>query len=110
MEKGLTSESPLFCDLSALDTAQRERHQANTRQLFGSVQQIEELLDGYAFTWPAEAGTILHAAEFITLERLCCPFFDFALEIKGKGGPLRLKLTGREGVKQFIQAEFGLSK
>lgn len=110
MEKSLTSESPLFCDLSALDTAQRERHQANTRQLFGSVQQIEELLDGYAFTWPAEAGTILHAAEFITLERLCCPFFDFALEIKGKGGPLRLKLTGREGVKQFIQAEFGLSK
>jgi len=110
MEKRLTSESPLVCDLSALDTAQRERHQANTRQLFGSVKQIEELPDGYAFYWSAEAGTILNAAEFITLERLCCPFFDFALEIKSKGGPLRLTLTGRKGVKQFILAELGLSK
>jgi hypothetical protein len=90
--------------------AQRERHQANTRQLFGTINQIEELPDGYAFSWPAEAGTILNAAEFISLERLCCPFFDFALEIKSEGGPLRLKLTRPEGVKQFILAELGLSK
>jgi hypothetical protein len=105
MEKRTTSESSLYCDLSALDTAQRERYQANTRQLFGSVKQIEELPDGYAFTWSAGAVTILNAAEFINLERLCCPFFDFALEINGKGGSLRLTLTGREGVKQFILIE-----
>lgn len=110
MEKSLTAESPLFCDLSALDMAQRERHQTNTQQLFGSVEQIEELPDGYAFSWPAETSTILTAAEFISLERLCCPFFDFALEISREGGPLRLKLTGREGVKQFMLAELGLSK
>lgn len=110
MEKRLTSESPLVCNLSALDTAQRERHQANTRQFFGSVKQIEELPDGYVFIWPAEASTILNAADFITLERLCCPFFDFALEIKSEDGPLRLRLTGREGVKQFILAELGLRK
>lgn len=110
MKNSLTHESPLICNLGVLDQAQRERHQANTRQLFGSVQQIEELPDGYTFYWPAEAGTILTVAEFITLERLCCPFFDFALEIKSEGGSLRLKLTGREGVKQFILAELGLSK
>lgn len=110
MEKSLTYELPLFCGLSVLDPAQRQHHQANTRQLFGSVQQIEELPDGYAFYWPAAAGTILTVAEFITMERLCCPFFDFALEIKSKGGPLRLKLTGREGVKQFMLAELGLVK
>ncbi|MCL4301005.1 MAG: hypothetical protein KJ077_35050 [Anaerolineae bacterium] len=110
MGKNLTTASPLFCDLSALDTAQRARHQANTRQLFGSVKQIEELPDGYAFYWSAEAGTILTAAEFITQERLCCPFLDFALEINSEGGPLRLTLTGREGVKQFMLAELGLSK
>jgi hypothetical protein len=110
MGKNLTTASLLFCDLSALDTTQREHHQANTRQLFGSVKQIEELPNGYAFSWPAEADTILKAAEFITLERLCCPFFDFALEIKREDGPLRLTLTGREGVKQFMLDELGLSK
>ncbi len=110
MKKSLTHESPLFCDLSALDRAQREHHQANTGQLFGAVEEIEELHDGYVFRLPAESATILQAAEFITLERLCCPFFNFALELEREGGPLWLKMTGREGVKQFLLAEVGLQR
>jgi hypothetical protein len=102
--------SPLACDLTALDPEQRERHQVHTRQLFASVQDIQELPDGYAFRLPIEADTILKAAKFINLERLCCPFFNFALEVEPEGGPLWLKLTGREGVKQFLQAEFNLDK
>jgi hypothetical protein len=101
MEKGPTNEAPLYRDLSALDPAQRERHQANTEQLFGSVEQIEELPEGYAFRWPAESVTILKVADFISLERLCCPFFNFALELEAENGPLWLKLSGRAGVKQF---------
>src|SRR5215471_8461622 len=46
------------------------------------------------------------AAEFITLERLCCPFYDFALESEREGGPVWLTLTGREGVKEFAKIEF----
>jgi len=48
------------------------------------------------------------AAEFITLERLCCPFLTLALEVERERGPLWLKLTGREGVKPFLRAELGL--
>ena len=110
MDQSLTRESPLICDLSALDSAQRARHQANTGQLFGSVEEIEELADGYAFRLPAEAATLVKAAEFMTLERLCCPFFNFALELEREGGPLWLKMTGREGVKQFLLAEVGLQR
>ena len=73
MEKSLTNASPLFCDLNALDTAQRERHQANTQQLFGSVEQSEELPDGYAFRWLAESATILKVADFIILEHFLLP-------------------------------------
>lgn len=109
MEKGLTNEAPLFCDLNALDPAQREKHQANTEQLFGSVEQIEELPDGYAFRWRAESVTILKVADFISLEHLCCPFFNFALELEAENGPLWLKLSGRAGVKQFILAELDLA-
>ena len=45
------------------------------------------------------------AAEFIALERLCCPFLNFGLEIKAEGGPVWLRLSGREGVKAFIREE-----
>ena len=110
MENSLTYESPLICNLGALDRTQRERHQATMSQLFGSVEATEELPDGYAFRLPADATTILQAAEFITLERLCCPSFNFALELEKEGGPLWLKMTGREGVKQFLLAEVGLQR
>lgn len=108
MEKSRAPESPLICDLSALDSAQRVRHQANTGQLFGSVEEIEELPNGYAFRLPAESATIVKVAEFITLERLCCPFFDFTLELEREGRLLWLKMTGREGVKQFLLTEVDL--
>jgi len=48
------------------------------------------------------------AAEFVALEKLCCPFVRFLLEMPEDGGPLRLDLTGREGVKELLRAELGL--
>ena len=42
------------------------------------------------------------------LERLCCPFVRFRLEMEEDGGPLYLSLTGRDGVKEFLRGELGL--
>jgi hypothetical protein len=44
-------------------------------------------------------------AEWAAGERVCCPFFDIDLQAEREGGPLWLRLTGRDGVKQFIEAE-----
>lgn len=49
----------------------------------------------------------MKVAEFIANERLCCPFFGFTVEVEPQGGVLWLHLTGRDGVKSFIQAEVG---
>jgi len=108
MEKNTVTESPIVCNLTALNAGQRERHQANAQQLFAAVQEIRELPDGFAFRLPAESAMILKAAEFITLERLCCPFFTFGVQLEGENGPLWLKLTGQGEVKQFLQTEFSL--
>jgi hypothetical protein len=108
MAKKINNQLPLTCDWTAIDAAQREHHQANTEQLLAAVQATQELPEGYAFRFSAEPDLIIKMAEFIALERLCCPFFTFVLEVKPAGGPLWLKLTGRPGVKQFLQAEFGL--
>jgi hypothetical protein len=110
MEENVANESPIACDLTAIDAAQRERHQTKARALFAAVQEVKELPDGYTFRLPAEPAFILKVAEYISLERLCCPFFNFALELEPEGGLLWLKLTGREGVKEFLRAEFGRSE
>ena len=75
--------------------------------VFGAVQEIRELPDGYSFRLANETALLLKVADFLAKERLCCPFFGFALQIEAEGGAVWLSLTGREGVKPFIQAEIG---
>ena len=102
-------EAPFVCDMTALTASQRERHHALARQLRGAVLEIRELPDGYAARVAMEPTMVLVLAEFITLERLCCPCFTLGLEAERDGGPLWLRVTGREGVKPFIRAEFGIA-
>jgi hypothetical protein len=87
MKSSLTDESPLICNLGALDHAQREHYQATMNQLFGSVEAIEELPGGYAFRLLPEATTILQAAEFITLEQLAALSLILLLSLRGKAVP-----------------------
>jgi hypothetical protein len=42
-------------------------------------------------------------AEDLNIERLCCPFVHYELEIEPNGGPFWLHMTGGEGVKEFLQ-------
>ena len=97
-------QSPIACDMSVLSPAQREAHLKTSRALFSTIKQIEELPDGYGFRL-AGPDVIVQTAEFIELEKLCCPFLNFALEVEAENGSVWLRLTGREGVKAFIREE-----
>ena len=108
MEKDTKNRSPLVCDLTALGAEQREHHQALAQELRASTLEVKELADGYAFRYPSEPSLCIRLAEFITLERLCCPFLRLTLEFEAEQGPVWLRWTGREGVKQFLQAVLGL--
>jgi hypothetical protein len=70
------------------------------------VEEIRELPDGLSFRFPAREYDAV--AEFVALERLCCPFLTFTLDVAPDQGPLILRLTGADGVKAFIAAELGL--
>ena len=98
-------ESPIACDMSAIEPGLRAGHVATGGRLFRAAEEIRELPDGYAFRLPNESETLREAAEFISLERLCCPFLGFALDVEPENGPVWLRLTGREGVKAFIREE-----
>jgi hypothetical protein len=107
-ESKTATEQPFFCNLSAMDADQRKHHRELTERLRQSVKEVRELADGYGFRFPAETADITLVAEWVALERLCCPFFTFQLEVGSDDKPLWLRITGREGVKPFMQSEFGI--
>jgi hypothetical protein len=70
------------------------------------VEETAALPGGVGWRLPATAEAIQLAAEFVAYERLCCPFFNFVLEVTPQAGPMWLRLTGGEGVQDFIEKEF----
>jgi hypothetical protein len=108
MSNNVPDSGPLVCNLSAMDTEQRQRHAQIVGQLFSeAIQETQERPDGLGFR--GDAANFLLAAEFITLERLCCPFFNFTLTIDAGSSSFWLQVSGPEGVKTLLQREFGSS-
>jgi hypothetical protein len=99
------SEIPLACDLSALTAEQQERQRSLYGRLREDVREVRELDDGYAFRHSPDREVLLTIAEFVANERLCCPFFDFALTVERGGGPVWLRMTGKGEAKHVLEAE-----
>ena len=91
-------EIPLACDLSAIP--QHDQHELISLALFAQVELITELDDGYEFVFPVTL--LVSLADFITRERLCCPFWDFALRVAPGSDQVALCLRGREGAKAML--------
>jgi hypothetical protein len=105
-KRGMSQKTPFACNAAALNHKERQRWGVLLEHLTAARQETRELSDGYAYRFPAESRMLQVVAEFITYERLCCPFFHFELVVEREGGPLWLRLRGREGVKDFIRSEF----
>lgn len=101
-----TQETKFYCNPSALNKDERVRYSELTKKLKAENAGVEELASGYSLKFPANSQTIREAAEFVTYERLCCPFLNFEVAVAGEN--VALRLTGEDGVKEFIKAEFGL--
>src|SRR6266581_1676861 len=82
------------CDMKALTAEQRKHHQKLSRDLGSAVVARRELADGYLFRISSAQMPVMDIAEWITLERKCCPFFQFRLEVKGKDDIVNLSLEG----------------
>ena len=102
------NDTPFACNMGALNPEQKKRVLDLLNELKAKRQEVKELPDGYAFRYSMDSDTFRNAAEFITLERLCCPFFNFELEVEKDNGAMWFKLNGREGVKDFIKLEFDI--
>jgi len=99
-------QSPFACDRLALDPVTRKRHFDELGPALRSMRKaVHQLQDGYEFQFPSDPKTIAMVAEWAAGERMCCPFFNIELRMEAEGGPFWLRVTGRKGTKQFIQAD-----
>jgi hypothetical protein len=99
-------EPAFACNLRALTPSERKEQEQISARLLKSLLGTRELADGYAFVLDGDRISVADLATWIDLERRCCPFFDFHLELRRDNGPVTLRLTGREGIKTFIRSEF----
>jgi hypothetical protein len=103
MNTNLNEPQPLACDLTAIPASDREEHILTAPQLFATAQEVLDLPDGYSFRFLNEPGKFMAIAKYIENERLCCPFFNFSLEIQANQGALWVGLTGGEGAKELLK-------
>lgn len=98
--------SPFGCDRLALTAQERKRHFEELGPMLRSLKMgVRELPNGYEFQFPSDPKTFALLAEWVSQERRCCPFFDIDLRLEREGGATWLRLTGREGTKQFIEVD-----
>jgi hypothetical protein len=107
LQSATTEVTGFYCNMGALTSAERARYKVLAEKLKAADVERKEEANGYAFRIDTSQASLVDVAEWVNFEKRCCPFFDFEISLQREGGPLWLKVSGREGVKAFISDEFG---
>jgi hypothetical protein len=104
------AQSKYYCNIKALTQAEREHHKKLSEKLLAARKQVVETEKGYEFQYSPADVSVAEVADWVTNESKCCPFFDFHIDLEQEGKLVCLRLTGDEGIKAFIRAEFKVEK
>lgn len=95
---------PVACSLSGSEL--QERRRGLLRKVSEALLEVKELANGYAYRFPSDEVWIKELANLIALERQCCPFLKFSIQLGPGDGPIWLELSGPEGTKDFLNTLF----
>ena len=100
-----TESEPVFaCNMDAFTSEQRVRHMALVREHLAAADLTEELPDGFRLRYDKGSHRYAGLAEWITLERLCCPWIQFGLALDGER--VELSLRAPEAARPVLAEEF----
>ncbi len=77
------------------------------KTLYESTLERRELEQGFAFRFHGDAASERRVFEFIAMERDCCQFLSFQLDLAEQRGSIWLTVEGPDGMKEFARAEMG---
>ena len=90
---------PVACSLTAAELEVRGDENA---ELFAHARTVEELADGYRFSFPADDDGIPTLVQFILAERACCPFFTFEMQFPSPHQVVWVAIRGNEEAKAIV--------
>lgn len=95
------SPSSFQCELNIFTGDEAQRYVTVRASMKRAARETRELPDGYAVRLPEDPVVFRNVAEWITLERRCCPFLSLGLTWS-EGDAVWLSVTGGPGVKAFL--------
>jgi hypothetical protein len=104
----VVSQNKFFCNVKALTPTERARHKELTAKLLVERKESVETQTGYEFQFNPKNVSLMELADWVAAESKCCSFLDFHIDVEAEGNLLCLRLTGAQGVKDFIRSEFSV--
>ena len=95
------TDQSLECGLDRLDGTEQGRYGALRAAMRLAVEETRDLPDGYAIRLRPDVTIFREVAEWISLERRCCPFLCLTLQWSDRNA-VWLTLAGGPGVKEFL--------
>jgi hypothetical protein len=100
----MSSAQPVACSLT--DPELRHRLEQLRTSLFSRTLAVNEDASGVTFTFDTTDTNVDALLNVVRLERQCCPFLHFRIEIAPQPGMLALHLGGNEEARAFINMMF----
>ncbi|MBV1859055.1 MAG: hypothetical protein KUG77_11645 [Nannocystaceae bacterium] len=104
LEASIRDDVPVACDPSAIAKDEHARWLEVGRRLYGAVEEVVDLVDGYRMRLPP--SQIALVGEHMSRDRLCCRFVLWTVVLTQDCGPLWLEITGPEGTKEVLRMGF----
>ena len=95
----------LICNLNAIGADERSRYHELVVKLRHSIVGLDELPDGYELR-VAEAMSLAELGEWMQMERRCCPFLVFRIDVGAETEEYKLTLRGPSGTKAILATAF----
>lgn len=99
---------PLACQMNSLTESEREARKDLLYKLVSSLLERKKIPDGLLFQLRYTDKVWFAVSEFVTLEKRCCPFLNFKLDLISDSSDFTLRIDGPTGTSEFLEAELGL--
>ena len=72
--------------------------------LFNRSKNVDELQDGFRFTFSYRPNLLIELAELIEKESVCCSFLRFTIHIEERVGSVSLEVNGPPGTVELLKS------